>query len=450
MDKSSISFVCQNCAAIFTRWQGKCTNCGAWNSLFEETVIKSKKKHTSKKTAPVPINQVQPNFNYNISSGLSELDHVLGTGFIPDSIILLGGEPGIGKSTLALQIAYIRSLSDIVLYISGEESASQIQLRASRLGVLTENLMVLTETNLLNILECIRSLKPKLVILDSIQVIYHPDIPSISGSVNQVRFCSGMLISILKEIQSIGILIGHITKDGNLAGPKVLEHLVDIILVLEGERTDQYRTLRSFKNRFASTNEIGIFEMKSTGLFPVESPSSIFFEENALLHSGSIISAIVEGSRGFLVEVQALVVPSGYGMAKRTFLGIDQNRANLMIAAIEKILNIRLSDKDIILNIVGGFKSNDPGLDLAVVFAIISSLREKPLGRRIGICGEISLTGDIRPVRQLEKRLIEFSRMGFSDCIVSKKNDVSICGELGINPIYIETLSEALDILSSL
>ncbi len=451
MDKATLVYTCQSCGALHPRWQGKCSACGGWNTLQEETQYKSKKgRQPTLKAHPIPINEIEGTDAQKIPSGLSELDYVLGGGCVTGSIILLGGEPGIGKSTLALQVAQNIAQHHLVLYITGEESAAQIQLRAARLGVLSPSLMVLTQTNLSVILDTIKTVKPDLVILDSIQVVYHPDLPAISGSVNQVRYCASELITVLKDAQSVGVLIGHITKEGALAGPKVLEHLVDVILVLEGERNEQYRTLRSFKNRYSSTNEVGLLEMKPHGLVTVDSPSGVFVEESSLAHPGSVVSSVMQGSRSLLVEVQALVVHSGYGMGKRTFLGVDTNRAYLLIAAIEKILGIRLADKDIILNIVGGIKTSDPALDLALILAIISSLNDKPIGQRIGVCGEISLTGEIRPIRQTEKRVIEFQRMGFEACILPRKNDVSLGADMGIKPLYVETLKEALILFTSL
>jgi len=446
LSKESTLFVCQECGATHPRWQGRCLSCGEWNSIIAETIVKSPRRaiKDAKKAIPIPITEVPDNDALIFPSGIGEMDHVLGKGFVEGAIILLGGEPGIGKSTLALQLANTFAANETVLYISGEESAKQIQLRASRLGAMFSTLSLLIETNLQNICQIIEETKPKLVILDSIQVVYHPAIPSIPGSVNQVRHCASELSNTIKEVQAVGILIGHITKDGALAGPKVLEHLVDVILVLDGERGDDFRTLRSYKNRFASTNEVGLFDIGDTGFQAVENPYFVA-KESAERHSGSIVSCINEGSRAFLLEIQALVVHTGFGMGKRTFLGVDPNRANLLIAAIEKILGIKLSDKDIILNIVGGAKSSDPGLDLALVFAMISSLYERPLPN-IGICGEISLTGEIRPVKHIDKRISELSRMGFDKCIIPDANRVKITKKVGITPVYVSTLRESLDI----
>ncbi len=452
MDK--IEYSCQNCGATFSGWQGKCTICDAWNSVIGNAVIPDKHTKTvsrvTKKNIPTPIDAI-PTDNISVfSSGISELDHVLGQGFVPGAAILLGGEPGIGKSTLALQIAHEQAKHRKVLYVSGEESATQIHLRASRLGTLSPTLFVLTETNVMAIREAIIDEQPELVIIDSIQVLYHHSIPSVAGSVNQVRFCASVLIDILKATQTVGLFIGHITKDGTLAGPKVLEHLVDVILYLEGERIDQYRVLRSFKNRYSSTQEIGLFEMKSTGLTPVASWSDIVVGDAAIGQAGSVVSSIVEGTRSILVEVQALVVKTGYGMAKRTVLGVDANRANVMIAAIEKILGIKLADQDIILNIVGGIRTDDPALDLGIVLAILSSLHNKPVGPRIGICGEISLTGDIRSVKQAEKRVSEFHKMGFTHVVLPTKNTVLTAQKMGIQVSYVETLQDALGLFLSL
>jgi DNA repair protein RadA/Sms len=451
LEKTIQIFVCQSCGAQHSRWQGKCMQCGEWNTLVEEAVTRSKRKSPQKsESEPVPIDQVALLYPDCLPSGMPDLDYVLGKGFVEGSVVLLGGEPGIGKSTLALQVAAHQAQNHPVLYVSGEESASQIYFRAGRVGALCPQLQVLTETNILKIVKAIRLMQPRFVILDSIQVVFHPDIPSVSGSVTQVRQCALELITVLKELHAVGLLIGHITKDGALAGPKVLEHLVDVILYFEGERNTQYRTIRSFKNRFSSTYELGLFEMKPEGLVAVDSLSGVFVEDMALHHSGAMISSAIEGTRTLLVEVQALVVHSGYGMAKRTFLGVDAHRANLMIAAIEKILGIRLSDQDIILNIVGGLKISDPALDLGIVLAILSSLQEKPMRQAIGVCGELSLTGDIRPVPHIEKRVLEFDRMGFLGCIIPVKNKGSFPESVSIKPYYVATLKEALEVFLSL
>ena len=417
----------------------------------EASVPNTRNRVSKKKNTPVSIHSVILKPEEYQSTGISECDHVLGKGLVRGSVTLLGGEPGIGKSTLALQIAQnVANQGLKVLYISGEESVSQIYLRAHRLGHNSENLLVFSESNILDIVKAIEHEKPDLVILDSIQVVFHPEIPSIAGSVNQVRQSANELIGVIKERHLFGLLIGHITKDGSLAGPKVLEHLVDVVLFLEGDRTQQYRVLRSFKNRYASTHEIGIFDMKPQGMQPIVNPSELFIDENTLSHPGSVVSGVSEGSRVILVEIQALVVESGYGMAKRTFLGVDANRANVMIATVEKNLGLILSSKDIILNIVGGFKTSEPALDLGIILAMISSLKEHAMKKRVGVMGEIGLTGEVRAIPNADKRLLELDKMGFTGCILPYKNKVVLSKTVTIQPFYVKTLQEAMALYLSL
>ncbi|MFC1753347.1 DNA repair protein RadA [Thermoproteota archaeon] len=463
MEKQIIQYTCQNCGASFPRWQGQCSICTAWNSLEEERTMKRKIdafQLTAKavKKSPIPIETAILDDLEIIPSGMSELDHVLGNGFVKGSVVLIGGEPGIGKSTIALQTAqHLAGNGQKVLYISGEESEGQLKIRASRVGQLQNptgpqlsegfphsNLFVLSETDMAVILQAIEQTAPDVVILDSIQVVYHPSFPSISGSINQVRQCANAVISWAKQNHSLAVIIGHITKDGSLAGPKTLEHLVDVILYFEGERSQQYRLLRSFKNRYANTHEIGVFEMTEKGLKDIINPSTLFFDENTCSHPGSVVAAVAEGSRILLVEIQALVLDSGYGMAKRTFLGVDPNRANLMIAAIEKILGIKLSGKDIIINIIGGLKIYEPALDLAIVAAILSSLQEHKIGEKTGVFGEVGLTGEIRMVPHFEKRVSEFEKLGFTKCLVPHKNKTyNKTKRIQVN--YLKTLRDVLE-----
>ncbi|MFA5878860.1 MAG: DNA repair protein RadA [Candidatus Margulisiibacteriota bacterium] len=445
--KKENQFICKSCEQIFPRWYGKCPNCEAWNSLAEEMVFKQSQFHHVKRQRkdPVPLSAIT-NFDEEIvPTGILEVDRVLGKGLVVGEVLLLGGEPGIGKSTLALQIAKNLAKDSKVLYISAEESIKQLALRAKRLGINSDQLLVYNEYNILEIIKVIKKENPKLVIIDSIQVVYHPDIPSMSGSINQVRHSASEIINVVKELNLIGILIGHITKDGSLAGPKVLEHLVDAILYFEGERNQKYRILRCFKNRFASTEEIGIFEIGEQGLLEVKQPSELFIDEHTLLSPGSMVVAVMEGSRVFLVEIQALVVDSGYGMAKRTFAGVDLNRSNLMIATLEKKFGVKLFSKDIFLNIIGGIRINETGLDLGIILAIISSLYEKPLGKRIAAIGEVGLTGEVRPVQNIEKRLNELAKMGFEECFIPEQNKIKNLS-IKIKPILVNNIKEAIDL----
>lgn len=449
MAKTSVQFVCKNCGAASSRWQGQCTTCFAWNTLIEEKVESTPSSllhpvRNPKKKEPVRLSTVTLQAEENISSGLEEFDRLMGGGFVRGSVSLLGGEPGIGKSTLVIQIAQKLAAKGLkVLYVTGEESVQQIFLRSQRIGANPDNLYVYAEVNIKRIVDCIRQNEPDFIILDSIQVVYHPDIPSVSGSVNQVRQCSTELINLIKEHNLVGILIGHITKEGQLAGPKVLEHLVDVILYIEGERDQKYRFIRCFKNRYFNTQEVGIFEMTETGLTPVSNPSGLFIDEVTLSSPGSAVAAVAEGTRVLLVEVQALVVDSGYGMAKRTFLGVDSNRANLLITAMEKILGVKLSAKDIILNVVGGLKVTEPALDLAIVLAMMSSLYNQPLKPRSGVFGEVGLTGELRAVTLVEKRLTELKKMGFTHIILPEKNAASVKTKNG-NIMMAAVISDAI------
>ena len=402
------------------------------------------------RSEPVPITDIVVSPDVVTPTGIGEFDRVLGKGLVAGSTVLLGGEPGIGKSTLALQVAFaVASLRKKVLYVTGEESLKQIRLRSERLGTVSDQLFVCAETNIHAILEAIRGLSPDLVILDSIQVVLDPNIPSVAGSVNQVRQCASALIGALKSVDAVGVLIGHITKDGSLAGPKVLEHLVDVILFFEGESSQNYRLLRSFKNRYSGTHEIGIFQMVGEGLVEVANPSGLFLDELTLKNPGSIVSAVAEGTRVLLVEIQALVVETGYGTGKRTILGVDLNRGHLLIAAVEKIIGVKLSSKDIILNIVGGYKTSEPSLDLAVVAAMYSSTYDIPVSKRIGVLGEVGLTGEIRPIPHFERRIAEFEKLGFEGIIVPSRNiSDSKLSKIRLYPV--ESLQDALKQLVTL
>ncbi|MFT5171019.1 MAG: DNA repair protein RadA/Sms [Candidatus Marinamargulisbacteria bacterium] len=443
MAKELTLYRCLNCNTEYPKWLGKCEACDSWNSLSEEVIVKAAVRvgFRKTKTTPIAITDIQVEEREAIDPEVGELRQVLGQGFVVGSVTLFGGEPGVGKSTLALQLAQtIAQKGDVVLYVSGEESLGQVQMRSRRIGKNGDQLLVLSETNILDILEAIEAFSPKVVILDSIQVVHHPDIPSLPGSVNQVRHCANQIISVVKDRGLVGILIGHITKEGSLAGPKVLEHMVDVILYLEGERNQKYRILRSYKNRFGTTDEIGVFAMQERGLVEVSQPSELFIEQSTLSSPGSIVSAVMEGSRVLLVEVQALVVKSGYGIAKRNFLGVNQNRANLMIATIEKILGLNLSQHDIFLNIIGGLKVSEPALDLSIVVAIISSFHEKAMNEKVAVMGEVGLTGETRAVPHFEKRLAELRKMGFTGCYLPEKNQKPSKKGNDITPYYVKNI----------
>jgi DNA repair protein RadA/Sms len=446
LTKSVTVYTCNSCYAIHPTWAGKCSKCGEWNSLSETD--KADVKFMTPTSAgqmkkPISISQFKEVKDKHIQTLIPEFDRLLGKGFVKGSVNLLGGEPGIGKSTLSLQIAKSFAMQGYkVLYVSGEESANQLYGRAKRLDAIYDSLYLLTETNLLTILHSLKNLAPDILIMDSIQVVFHPSIQGVAGSVNQVRYCASELTTYLKDKNCIGVLIGHVTKEGYLAGPKVLEHMVDVIMYFEGDKDQKYRILRSFKNRYHSTQDIGFFEMTQTGLKDVPNPSSVFVDMNLGDNSGSAIAVICDGARPILLEVQALVVDTGYGMAKRTFLGVDPLRANLMVATLEKQLRLRLANKDIILNIIGGMKVKEPALDLAMIAAILSSYYEKPIPPKTVCFGEVGLTGEVRQVSNTLERIKEASKFEFSSVFLPEKRDIreEINGQLSLN--YVKNISD--------
>ncbi len=410
-------FVCQNCQEPYARWQGQCNQCLEWNSIVS---IEPKTQIAQDNSPPpIPITTVAIDTPLLYTKTFPELDHVLGNGLVMGATTLLGGEPGIGKSTLAMQLAKVVTDKDqSVLYVSAEESATQLALRAQRLNCLSDNLTVYTTQSIDNIINQIEKQIPHVVILDSIQVVKDSSLSGVPGSVSQVHHCANRIVSATKTIGCHSIIIGHITKEGGLAGPKVLEHLVDIILFFEGDRYQSQRILRCFKNRYGSTEEIGLFTMEKTGLVANRHPERSFLDRPLKPNqSGSMIVPIQEGSRVFLIEIQALVVASGYGMAKRTFVGVDQNRINVLIATLEKNLSIKLSNKDIFVTVIGGYKLNQPAADLGISLSILSAFYTLPLSHVLGVVGEVDLTGHIRPVKQLGKYIQELGSLGFQYCI---------------------------------
>jgi DNA repair protein RadA/Sms len=398
----------------------------SWNTLVETIEEKSSPKQAllnDAYIAPIQLKDVPPKASLIFPTQLSEVDRVLGGGVVQGSAILIGGEPGIGKSTLTLQMAHIfASTSKTVLYVSGEESLDQLSLRSQRLSTHNDTVFVMHEQNLNAIIAAIKTIKPSLVIIDSIQVIQTPSISSVAGSVTQVRECAQELISLIKSMDTTLVVVGHITKDGSLAGPKVLEHIVDVILAMEGQKDKSYRLLRCLKNRYGSTQELGLLDMTQEGLKSIQDATALFIDEGALNRPGSVITPVCEGSRVLLVEIQALVVESGYGIAKRTFLGVDPNRANVMIAAMDKLLNLKLMSKDIFISIIGGLKLSEPSIDLAMVTAILSSLTDTPVGAKVAVFGEVGLTGEIRATPNAEKRISELDKIGFKTVFYPEKN----------------------------
>lgn len=448
MAKNKTIFVCSECGYESPKWMGKCPACDQWNTFYEEKKINSsasnntlKRKEISK---PVELNKIESKIENKISTGFSELDRVLGGGLVNGSLILLGGEPGIGKSTLILQLCNKIRTDGKILYISGEESGEQIKLRADRLGVKNENLLFLSETNIENIEEIVLSMKPKLVIIDSIQTMYSEEITSAPGSVSQVREITARIMRTCKENGVTTILIGHVTKDGNIAGPRVLEHMVDTVLYIEGERYFSYRMLRGVKNRFGSTNEIGMFEMQNEGLVEITDPSKVLISDNDDNPSGSVIVATIEGTRPLLVEFQALTTSTVYGLPRRTANGIDYNRLAVLLAVLEKKVGINLGNQDVYINVVSGLKVNEPAIDLGIIASTISSYKNIPIDKRIVVMGEVGLTGEVRSINLIEKRIREAEKLGFKKCIIPESNKKLLKDEYKLDIIGVKTISDAI------
>lgn len=417
MTKVKSSYVCQNCGASSVKWLGRCPACGQWNTYVEEKVVLPTQNtkgliEISRQAHPQNLREVRSSNEVRLDSGLQEVNRLLGGGIVPGSIILLGGEPGIGKSTLSLQIA-LRSHFEKILYVSGEESASQIRMRADRLGVLPQNCMILNETLLENILLQCKEIDPGLVVIDSIQTLYSENMDSSAGSIAQVRECAAALLRYAKTSGIPVLLIGHINKEGTLAGPKVLEHIVDVVLQFEGDSSHTYRLLRSIKNRFGSTYELAMFEMQDVGLREITDPSELLLTHQQEGLSGIAVTVILNGIRPLLVEVQALVSNSAYGTPQRSTTGYDPRRLNMLLAVLERRLNLRMATRDVFLNIAGGIKVEDPGVDLGVLVAILSSLYDVAIPMDWCFAGEVGLAGEIRPVARMDQRTREAHRLGF-------------------------------------
>ncbi len=422
--KVSTVFVCNECGYESSKWLGKCPACQAWNTFVEEKAIQTTTAKDRKKQQGevVKLNSVVKKETTRVKTGVEELDRVLGGGFVNGSLTLLGGEPGIGKSTLILQICNSLALNGKVLYISGEESAEQIKLRADRLGIDNDNISFLSETDIDNVEVSLDKELPKFVIIDSIQTMYSEEITSAPGSVSQVREITARIMKMCKQKEITTIIIGHVTKDGNIAGPRVLEHMVDTVLYLEGERYFTYRILRGVKNRFGSTNEIGMFEMEEKGLIEIKNPSSILISERDGNPAGSIIAVSLEGTRPLLIELQALTTFSVFGIPRRNANGIDYNRLTLLMAVLEKRANMQLGNQDVYLNIVGGIRVNEPALDLASVLAVASSFKNISIKEDVVAIGEVGLTGEVRSVNMIEKRIKEAEKLGYKTCIIPESN----------------------------
>lgn len=447
--QNSSIFTCQRCGYQTSKWLGRCPDCGEWESLKEQVVIKRKTSLTAV-SRPVPLHLAPEGDEQRMSTGIDELDRVLGGGVVPGSVVLVGGEPGIGKSTLLLHLlAAIAGQGRRVLYVSGEESARQIKMRAIRLGAIHPEEYLATETSVEQIIAMTREMQPGLLAVDSIQTLVCEEIASSPGSVTQVRESAHLLLTMAKSENIPVILVGHVTKDGAIAGPKVLEHMVDTVLYFEGERNHAFRILRTVKNRFGATNEIGVFEMKEEGLVQVANPSEIFLAERSMDEPGSVVLPSVEGSRPILVEVQALVSPTNLGTARRTAIGADQQRLSLLCAVLEKKGGLDMYGHDVFLNIAGGMRIDEPALDLGVIGALVSSLLEKPISSTTVVCGEVGLAGEIRAIGQVDVRVREAERLGFKRFILPKSNKERLTWKPEIELIGVSGIQEFMGVVCS-
>lgn len=446
MAKVKSAFFCQSCGYEASKWLGKCPSCNAWNSFVEEVIQKETKpgipfQGSSRIAKPTLINEIAVTEDNRVQLYDNELNRVLGGGLVPGSLILIGGEPGIGKSTLMLQIA-VKSKGLKVLYVSGEESEKQIRMRGERIGFGSQSCFILCETNTQNIFKQIEQIEPDMVIVDSIQTLHTSYIESSPGSISQIRECTAELMRFAKESSTPVFLIGHITKDGSIAGPKVLEHMVDTVLQFEGDRNHVYRLLRSVKNRFGSTNELGIYEMRGSGLEEVENPSEILISRNDERLSGISIAATLEGMRPLLIEVQALVSTAAYGVPQRTSTGFDTKRLNMLLAVLEKRCGFKLGAKDVFLNITGGIKVDDPAIDLAVVCSVLSSNVDVAIDPKVCLAAEVGLSGEIRPVNRIDQRITEAEKLGYEKIVISKYNKGITQSQFNIELIQVGKIEE--------
>jgi DNA repair protein RadA/Sms len=449
MKKPETTFACQNCGHQSRKWLGKCPECGEWNSLVEERAKPAKRTRNGfkmREVEAVPYHEIESQDDVRISSGITEFDRVLGGGIVPGTLVLIGGDPGIGKSTLMLQVAdSFSSDSTVVLYISGEESERQIKLRGERLKVKAKNLYLLPETNLENIFHEVDRLNPGAIIVDSIQTVFSALIESAPGSVSQVREVAHQFLLLAKNRSVPVFLIGHITKDGSIAGPKALEHIVDTVLYFEGERHHNHRIVRATKNRFGAANEVGIFEMTGAGLIPVTNPSQMFLQERPQDVAGSVVTACMEGTRPLLVEIQALVSGSKYGTGRRMTQGVDQNRVALLIAMLEKRVGLQMLGDDVFVNIAGGLEVDEPAADLGVVAAITSSFKNRPIDPHTAVFGEVGLTGEVRGTMQAAIRAREVQALGFKKIVLPGSNTSGLERLLGVTIVGVKSVEEALE-----
>ena len=440
-------FCCSECGNETVKWSGRCTACGAWDSLVEvklDAKSKGSTKRTASKKAPKLISDLDTEAELRFSTGIGELDRVLGGGAVKGSLVLVGGAPGIGKSTLLLQLCGLVEGELKILYVTGEESERQLKMRAQRLGVDNGQIYVLAETGLPEVLEAADELEPDIMIVDSIQTMFDPEVSSAPGSVSQVRECTMSIMRMTKEKGFTTFVVGHINKEGNIAGPKVLEHMVDCVLYFEGERSTSFRILRAGKNRFGSTNEIGVFEMVDTGLKELQNPSEILLSGRPDNAPGTCVTCVIEGSRPILAEIQALVAPATYNAGRRSTNGIDYNRATLLLAVLEKRGGMAVSGCDAYINVIGGLELDEPAADLATMLAIASSFRDLPLGRDLAAVGEVGLSGEIRSVNSLNMRLSEIARLGFKRCVIPAHIKDDIKKPDGLEIISVKNIREAI------
>ncbi|MBU3878439.1 DNA repair protein RadA [Faecalicatena sp. AGMB00832] len=443
-------FFCQNCGHEESKWLGQCPACKEWNTFVEEKVsgvTKGSTVKTARESQVVSLSEVSADDHTRMTTGIRELDRVLGGGIVPGSLVLVGGDPGIGKSTLLLQVCQNLSREKKLLYISGEESLAQIKLRANRMGEFHENLKLLCETNLETIRTVIENQHPELVIIDSIQTMYSEEVSSAPGSVSQVRESTNVFMQLAKGLGISIFIVGHVTKEGTVAGPRVLEHMVDTVLYFEGDRHASYRILRGVKNRFGSTNEIGVFEMRQNGLVEVENPSEYMLSGKPENASGSVVACSMEGTRPILIEIQALVCQSNFGLPRRTAAGTDYNRVNLLMAVLEKRIGLPLSNYDAYVNIAGGIKMNEPAIDLGIIMALVSSYKNRPIDEKMIVFGEVGLSGEVRAVNMPEQRVAEAKKLGFETCIIPEVSKDMVKGIKGIKVIGVKTINDAMNLL---
>lgn len=453
MAKDKTLFACTACGYETSRWVGRCPGCGAWNTMEEATAVlsapaKANKQRPGSGAKAMLLKDIPEDIAVRTTTGINELDRVLGGGIVEGALMLIGGDPGIGKSTLLLQVcANLCQLGQRVLYVSGEESAKQIKLRANRLGIASDTLYILAENALDNVEERVKELGPDVAVIDSIQTMYRPDMASAPGSVSQIRECTSQIMRLCKESGTATFLVGHVTKDGAIAGPRMLEHMVDVVLYFEGDRKQEYRLLRAVKNRFGSVNELGVFQMTERGMQVVENPSEQLLSHRAKGASGSVVFCGLEGSRPLLCDVQALATPSYFGTPRRTVGGADTGRVALLLAVLEKRANQKTYNQDVYINVAGGLELSEPAADLALCMAVVSSLKDEAIGADVAVLGEVGLAGEVRAIPQCERRIAECERLGFSTVMVPRENLRRVKAPEGVRLLGVDTVMQAISVL---